>query len=305
MKKVFYLSVFLLLQTLAAPAQNNTGSNSRTTIRYSGTRLTYPLVEAWIKEFTKLHPQVEFRQIPRGEDASGADIKILAYTLDKNNFKPDEQILIVSNYAQVPVTNSANPEVEKWKKTGVSDEQLQNLFFRKNTTAGAAGHNIVTVYTRDIPACATKSFAGHYGKETGEINGKPVSGDDRSLIEAVLKDTNGVTFNNLGFVYNLQTGKVKDGISVIPLDINGNGKLDENEQYYEDLQKLINAIEAGKIPQLSVDNVNFVFSKNPSPALSEFVDWVVTDGQKLNHQFGFLKTGTTDIVKGIAGKGNN
>ncbi len=278
--KVLLMTV-VLLNTVSA--QNKHSG----TIRYSGTRLTYPLVEAWAKEYNKTHPEVKISVIPRGENTE-ADLKILAYTLKKESVKPEESLTIVANYAQLPITNSKNPSLPEWQKKGLTEEEFRKLYFRTEEAESKPAHNTVTIYTREKPACATRAFASHYGTDVKQSKGVGVDGDDKTLLQAVLKDTTGVSYNNLGFIYDLKTRKVIDGISVIPVDKNKNGKVDTNENIYADLDQLLHHLEHDNASEITIDKVNFVYNTEGNPAVKSFVQWVLTEGQKVNHQLGFL-----------------
>ena len=157
------------------------------------------------------------------------------------------------------------------------------------------------MYTRASAACASISFADHFGNTWEAIRGKGISGDDKYLLSAVLKDTNGLSYNNLGYLYNLQTRKPIEGIVLLPIDINQNGRLDQEEKIYANLDQVIAYLENNPdekgIPKAYV---NFVFDKNKNrDALQPFLNWVLTEGQKYNHEFGFFTYGPKILAKQV------
>jgi phosphate transport system substrate-binding protein len=145
------------------------------------------------------------------------------------------------------------------------------------------------LYVRDRPVCAVKAFATHFGNDPKELKGTGIKGDDRDLVEAVRKDVNGLSFNNLGFIYDAKTRKITEGLAVISLDLNENGKIDHDEQIYSTLDDVISFIEKMHHAKFVNEEVNFVFSKaskNTSAGL--FLYWVLTKEQKFNHELGFV-----------------
>ena len=54
--------------------------------------------------------------------------------------------------------------------------------------------------------------------------------------------------NNIGYAYHDKTHKPTKGITIVPMDVNGNGKLDEEEKFYGTLDELMEAIAKGKYP---------------------------------------------------------
>ena len=302
MRIVISLGLLLALSVYVVHGQQSTKAPD--TLTYAGTRLTYPLVEGWIKEYKKANPGTVIKLHSKNDSQKSADLNFLAYDLSNEKLKDGEQYVVVSNYAQLPISNSANPLLTGWNKSGLTKQEFKKLYFKTaDQPEEKPAHNTVTIYKRDRPVCATKTFASHYGSDPNDGKGLGVQGDDRTLLEAVLKDTHGVSYNNLGFIYDLKSRKLVPGITVIPSDNNENGKIDSEENIYGDLDQLIQQLEGGSISNVTVDKVNIVFNKNTKPAVGEFIKWVQTSGQKFNHQYGFLTIDTDSKI--LAQQKNN
>lgn len=54
--------------------------------------------------------------------------------------------------------------------------------------------------------------------------------------------------NNIGYAYHDKTHEPTKGIAIVPIDVNGNGKLDEDEKFYGTLDELMETIAKGKYP---------------------------------------------------------
>jgi phosphate transport system substrate-binding protein len=116
----------------------------------------------------------------------------------------------------------------------------------------------IVVYKRSKPACAAKAFATHYYSNPHTATGIGINGNDKDLSKAVKKDLNGVSYNNLGFIYDIKTRKVADSLAVIPLDLNENGKIDADEKVYATLDDLVNFVEKTNHPKIPTVRGQFI-----------------------------------------------
>ena len=260
-------------------------------VKLRGTRLTYPLVKKWIAEFNKEYPTIHVSIAPTAP-ADSIDFTIASYELQSEDVKEFQRAVIVTRYVQLPVANSNRPGLQELQSQGITDEKLGQIFFSPDNqpvTASAGKDVPVDLYVRDRPVCAVKSFAHHFNVDPKTIKGNGVKGDDQDLAEAVKKDANGFSFNNLGFIYDTKTRKVVDNLAIVPLDLNNNGAIDKEEQIYGSLDEVIAYIEKTKNPAFVNGPVNFVYNKetqNKSAGL--FLYWVLTKGQRFNHDLGFI-----------------
>ena len=80
------------------------------------------------------------------------------------------------------------------------------------------------------------------------------------------------------------------GLRVVPIDLNNNGKIDADENFYNSMNDIIAAIASGKYPSPPARELYFVTKGNPknNKVLTEFIHWVLTDGQKYVHEAGYI-----------------
>jgi phosphate transport system substrate-binding protein len=307
MKNLKYTSLAALLVLLAFTSYSQTKENGKVLI--SGTRFTYPLVEKWISEFNKTYPDVEVRILPRkSSKEDSANLVINAHQINPENLKPGYEYINIGRYALLAISNSNNPANEKWLKKGLKESEVKKLFFEdanyfesENTKNKKKEKDFQpTVYTREEKACAPIAFANHYGFQQENIKGKGVSGDDKYLIYALKKDSSAITYNNPGYVFDLKTRTVVPGITIIPYDLNENGKVDEDENFYSDLDQLIQNAESNKSGALPVEHVNISYPKQFNSSnnnIKLFLDFVLREGQKFNHEYGFLNLDNDLLAK--------
>jgi phosphate transport system substrate-binding protein len=276
----------------------------------TGTKFTYPLIEKWILEYKKVNPTARIKLLKKGENnTDSANISIVSHKLEETKLKQNDSYVQVAEYALLPIANEANPLVKTVVKKGIEEKQLKDIFFKTShdellsseELAKKKEKNPYTVYTRATSSCASISFADHFVTKWENINGKGISGDDKHLLQAVLKDTNSISYNNLGYIYDLNTRLPVKGIVILPIDINQNGKLDKEEQIYGTLDQVITYLENNPDEKrIPTAYVNFIFDKSiTNETLQLFLNWVLTDGQKYNHELGFFNYGPKVQAKQI------
>jgi len=280
MKKISFFFLGWLGLFASAPAQPSR------TIRITGTRLAYPIFQKWADEYTKLHPEVKFQvsKVP----ADSADLLIVSYTLRPADVKEGQAVIALTRYAQLPVVSSRRPDVAALQAKGFSESAFRQVYF-SGRQENIPSLYTFTVYKRQQPACASIAFANHFGSGQQDIKGKGVTGDDRDLLAAVKRDSSGISYNNLGFLYDLNTRKPVDSIAIIPIDLNENGQTDADENIYASLDEVLGFIERTHHPRIPLENVNVLIRKNnPDGEVTAFLQWVLSTGQQYNHAYGFI-----------------
>jgi phosphate transport system substrate-binding protein len=285
MMKTSALLALLLLCSLASQSQNTSVSG---TVKLRGTRLTYPLVRQWIATFKKDYPNVNV-SIAQDAPADSIDLLLAAHSIIEEDLKGNKDYVAVSRYVQLPVVNDKNPNLKELQTAGFRESDFRNVYFSNGNKTFQQTALPITVYNRERPTCATITVARHFGNDEKTLNGNPVKGDDQDLLNAVKTDVNGISFNNLGFIYNLQTRKINPDIAIIPLDLNENGKIDSGEAIYETLDEVVSYVEKTNNKKFIAENVNVLFKKETkNQAAGIFLNWALAHGQQYNHDFGFL-----------------
>jgi phosphate transport system substrate-binding protein len=261
-------------------------------IHISGTRFLFPLVEKWAAEFKKENPGVAFvigQNVDNKDiDASAAPVKIMDSAKGKYT--------VVSRFALVPITNDKNPAIATLRQRGISKEDFLNIYFKsqnKTNNFNLTAKQVVPIHVYSRGACASATFTNHFDKEIKDLDN--VGGkieDDQVLLQRILADSFGIAYNNLGFVYNLKSRKQKDGISVIPIDINGNGQIDKDENFYTTVDAVLKYLEQTATSLPPTGDLTFIY-KEDKPEVKAFVEWVLAKGQQYNHPLGFLTLKTT------------
>ena len=96
-------------------------------------------------------------------------------------------------------------------------------------------------------------------------------------------------FNNINYLYDAKTLKPIAGICPLPIDVNNNGKIDKEEDFYADRNSIIEAIKDGRYPSPPARDLYFVSGGKPvKPEVIEFLRWVMTEGQNFAPEAGYI-----------------
>ncbi len=269
------------------------------TINISGAFALYPITVKWAQEFKKIHPNVTFN-ISAGGAGKGitdalsglVDIGLASRDISPEEVKKGAYTIYVTKDAVVPTFNTANPDAAALLAKGVKRDQFLNVFVTgniKNWKQLAGSVSVpIHIYTRSDAAGAAETWSKYFGKKQEDLLGVGVYGDP-GLAQAVKKDVTAIGYNNLAYLYDLKTRKQVDGVHALPIDVNGNGKIDANENFYDTIDHLTEAIADGRYPAPPARNLGFLFKGKPTkPELVAFVKYVLTEGQKFVDENGYI-----------------
>lgn len=299
----------LLFGLLASPAC--TGSNDERMpagglegrITISGAWALYPMAVRWAEEFERLHPNVRIDVAAGGAGKGMADA--LARVVDlgavSRDIYPVEigkgawHVSVVKD-AVVPTVNARNPVIEELLRSGASREVLARIWLGEGASGwgdivrGNAGPP-VRAYTRSDACGAAQTWALYLGGEQDDLLGVGVYGDP-GVAAAVSQDELGIGYNNLNYAYDPGTERQVEGIRVLPIDLDGNGRIGPEEDFYETRGELAGAIATGRYPSPPARDLHFVSRGRPERAVVlEFLEWVLTDGQAYVHETGYIPLG--------------
>jgi len=210
----------------------------------------------------------------------------------------------VTKDAVVAVMSTQNPSLNEILTIGLKPDAGNNIWITgKYKTWGQAfgikSKAPIHVYTRSDACGAAEVWAKYFGKKQEDLLGSGVFGDP-GLALAAKKDPIGIGYNNIGYAYDFNTKKQLSGIRVVPIDLNKNGKIDPEENFYDSMNDLIDAIAKGKYPSPPARDLYFVTNGKPKNKLViEFLKWVLADGQKYVNETGYINLSKEIINKGF------
>jgi phosphate transport system substrate-binding protein len=313
MKKILSLPVlFFLLARILLFNETYCQEKISGQISISGAFALYPMAVKWSEEFRKINPDVRIDISAGGAgkgiaDALGGMVEIgmVSREIYPEELKKGAFPVAVTKDAVVAVISEANPALNEILAKGLRKDAGSNIWITGKFTSWTQAFNVkssspIHIYTRSDACGAAEMWAKYFGKKQEDLLGVGVFGDP-GLAQAVKRDPLGIGFNNIGYAYDAQTKKQVKGLRVVPIDLNNNGKIDDDESFYNSINDLISAIASGKYPSPPARELYFVCKGSPknNRVLTEFIKWVLSDGQKFVHEAGYIALPEDKIISEI------
>ena len=309
---VIMVSISLLLGSCSSSA--GTGTQ---TISVSGAFALYPLMTQWASEYQTLHPNVRIDVSAGGagkgvsDTLSGAvDIGMVSRELSQEELDQGAFPLAVARDAVFGTMNVDNPDYAALSTKGVTREQLEGIFITGEITQWdqlldpPGTGNDIHIYTRSDSAGAADMWALYLGnKKQEDLLGIGVNADP-GMSDAVAKDLLGIGYNNLNYLYDPSTGLPVKGLAPLPLDINGNGTIDPDEQF-PDSKTALAAVASGAYPAPPARDLYVITKGTPSGAVLDFLTWMLNDGQSDVVDAGYVQLSADKLDQMRAKLGNH
>lgn len=301
MKKMYRLMLAALLMTLLASAcgPKTPGEEQQGTITISGAFALYPMMTRWGEEYQKLYPKVQFDISAGGAgkgmaDALGGavDIGMVSRDVTAEEESQGAYWVAVTKDAVFPVINQKNPVLKDLMAQGLTQEAFTRLFISGETKTWGelVGKPEITdevhVYTRSDSCGAADTWAKYLGGKQENLLGIGVFGDP-GLLDAIVKDPLGIGYNNLNYAFDMTSSKPITGVAILPIDVNMNGNADPDE-ILDTKTEALDAIATNKYPSPPARLLNLVTKGKPSGIVQTFIEWILTDGQQLLSEAGYI-----------------
>lgn len=278
----------------------------------SGAFALYPLAVLWAQDFEQLHPGVRVDISAGGAGKGMTDV--LAGVVDlgmvsREVYPPEVEkgavAFAVAKDAVVPTISAANPLLPSLLEHGLTREAAAAIWLSDTLTTwgqllGTDDTTPLHAYTRPDACGAAETWAQWLGARQEDLGGTAVFGDP-GVAAAVQKDIYGIGLNNIGYAYDNQTLRPNDGLQVLPIDTDADGRISDAERFYDDKRQLTAAIAAGRYPSPPARDLYLVSRGVPtSPVVWEFIRYVLAEGQRRNDPAGYIAIGADKIEASLA-----
>ena len=283
------LAIAVLLSINISHIWAEGNSTNTSSVRYvKAPRFARPLVEKWITEYAKTQPGVEF-QIAKGNQNQGSIDLNIVFDNQESNAKDFSHIVYFGEFAVLPITASGSEAAKVLEGKHLNSKKLKQLFFLDDEfdedVKKIKQFEQLVIYSGSNATSVASSFAHNFGEESSNFRGKRISGDDLFLNTALAKDPLGVSFNALPNIFDLQSRHVKSDLSIIGIDVKKN--LEENFSDKATLDDLITILENDRVSEVAIEKIGVSYNEGDE-ALNQFLQWVLTNGTKYNHEYGLL-----------------
>lgn len=277
-------------------------------ITISGAFALYPMAVQWAEEFKKLNPEVRI-DISAGGAGKGmtdalsemVDLGMFSRQVSDAEIAKGAWFIAVAKDAVVGTYNPKNPLAKEISEKGMTKEMLIDIYLNaKFKTWGelykSSDKTRLNAYTRSDACGAAEMWGKFLGSNQESLKGVGVFGDP-GIADAVKTDVTGLGYNNVNYAFDMNTRKPYEGLAIVPIDLNNDGTISDDERFYDSLDEIMDAIASDKYPSPPARDLYFVSKGKPKNiAVLAFLEWIVTDGQKFVHNAGYVNL-TEEKVK--------
>ena len=302
---LFCLLFFFLCNNLSskdAETKNNPPAPGKISV-YSAPEL-FNMATKWAEEYSAANPgqnitviKLEVRSIPDLLNKGEYICFVSNEFHPSGNPEPVFQI-VVGREIIVPVINSENPFLVEINQQGISCEALARSL--KNSgkmqwgtllNNGQAAPVRYFILNDDFTRSRVADFikAGPSAFSVIKCENKDV------LISSIQNDPYAIGFCRLTDILQPNSQTYAKNIQLMPVDKNGNGKLDYMEKIYDNFQDFTRGVWIGKYPKALTNNIYCVSKTQPSNVIGlAFLQWVLTSGQDFMNSRGFCDLASSE-----------
>jgi glycine cleavage system H lipoate-binding protein/ABC-type phosphate transport system substrate-binding protein len=306
MKNKIILTVIFAIVCFAIQNTLVIGNNTSTTssVNVVATPDLYNLTKTWAAVFQKPHPEIKVNVVnytaenktgilQAGTDLSFVTDEYYNALTDKNMWK-----MVVGRDAIVPVINTKNSFLKAISNQGVTARHLAILMVDAQDQKWSAlldngEPSPVHCYILN-DGSLPGNVANFLNINVGEIHATQVASSGE-MVSALLKDPNALGFCRLTDVLNVKKEALVPGLSLMPIDKNGNGHLDNFENIYASVNEFLHGVWLGKYPAALTRSIYSIAPEAPENENQvAFLKWVLAEGQSYLNPNGYFDLSSSE-----------
>jgi phosphate transport system substrate-binding protein len=239
----------------------------------------------------KLHPEVKIVVTPSGTGQGINDLltkknqlAMISRPLTDAELEAGVWTVPVAKDGVAVIVNQRNPYLKRILDQGLSPFEFLKVFTSDKPVSwgelvDTIGKEKVVVFKRADESGASDVFAGFLNRESADLKGTGVTGDDE-MIKSVQNNPLAIGFCNFSYAFNPATGDQMKDIQIIPADLDFDNKIDRKEIPFNNLDKAHRGLWLGIYPKnLCRELLVGSDGKPHDPVLLEFLRYILTDGQ--------------------------
>jgi glycine cleavage system H lipoate-binding protein/ABC-type phosphate transport system substrate-binding protein len=250
----------------------------------------YDLASSWALEYNRTNHDVDVRVMPLDKSTlgsygtSGGGIGFFSESDAPKSATADMFKMTVARDITVPIISSGNPFIEELARKGITGEGISMLISQPGSRnwGSILGNNAsqpVHLYLSNEEAVlfAITKFTGLSQIPDDVI----IKSGGADVIKAVQGDPYGIGFCKMINVQGADSKSLLQGIQLLPIDKNKNGKIDYMENIYDRPENFARGVWIGKYPRVLYTDVYCISDSKPeSKAEVAFLKWVLAAGQR-------------------------
>ncbi len=211
--------------------------------------------------------------------------------------------VVVGRNVIVPVMNMNHPQKELILQKGITPEQFASIYTSTGKISWGQlleleNQNQIVAYMPG-QGCAKGYLAKFLDVTPEKINARQMDMPEE-MIWKIESDPNAIGFCTLACLTNMEQSGINPGISLVPIDMDGDGAVEWFEDIYGAYAKLSHGIFVGKYPRELYSRIYAVSSQQTvSEEESAFLEWIITGGQETLASANILKLDYSEKASGL------
>lgn len=245
------------------------------------------LATNWAAEYGRLNPGMKIVvNSDENQTIPSTNLRFITEETDEATWK-----MAIGHDVIVPVFNAKNPMMNEIYRQGISAEEFAQLLSnpeKKNWKTMIDGGKNASINYYIIDNASVKANIANFSKTNSEaLNGMMVA-NAAELISSIQKDIYAIGFCKLTDVLNATTNELTENIKLLPIDKNQNGRIDNFENIYTNLNTFTRGVWIGKYPHDLCGSIYAASSTKPTDKNTlAFLTWILADGQQFLNKNGY------------------
>lgn len=283
--------------------QEGTKKNSspETTLNIASSPELNSLTTNLAAEYGRLNPslKIDIGNIVDSQIAAGNNISFISESNSETVNDKTVWKMVIGRDAIVAVANAKNPMMNEINRQGLTGEDFAQLLTNSGKTNWSSliegGNNTTVNYYFIDNESVISDFASFSKSDFSATNGTSVT-NPSELISSIQKDIYAIGFCKLTDVRDAATNEIIANIKLLPIDKNRNGRIDNFENFYSNLNAFTRAAWIGKYPHELCGGIYAVAPSKPTDNNTiAFLTWMMADGQKFLNKNGYSILASSEI----------
>ena len=245
------------------------------------------LATSWAAEYGRLNPDLKIVvNSAENQTIPGSDLRFISEENDQATWK-----MVIGHDVIVPVFNAKNPMLNEICRQGISAEEFAQLLSnpeKQNWETLIDGGKNASINYYIIDNASVKANIANFSKTNTSAINRITIATAAELISSIQKDIYAIGFCKLTDVLNATTNELTESIKLLPIDKNQNGRIDNFENIYTNLNTFTRGVWIGKYPRDLSGSIYAVASLKPVDKNTlSFLTWVLADGQQFLNKNGY------------------
>jgi len=211
--------------------------------------------------------------------------------------------LVIGRDAIVPVMNANHPQKNLILEKGLSPEQFSRAYTGRanicwGEVLGLQDQTPVHSYMPGIP-CALEYLSEFLGTQPADLSGLQIM-DPEEMLHKIASDPSAMGFCSLNCLMDLEKAGLETQIALVPVDMDGDGRIGTFEDIYESSSTLAHGIFVGRFPRALYSRIYMLADKQPVGSVEqEFMQWLISGGQESVATAGIMALGYGERTSGM------